>query len=92
MLVKVESLLNVNKNRILLLRKLPIQTKIHKGGINPHEFISNEILNFCHERKLKMFKFGSDYQSDDENEIEIHFVDLSSDEDESDQEVELEPG
>ena len=39
-----------------------------------------------------MFKFGSDYQSDDENEIEIHFVDLSSDEDESDQEIRQEIG
>ena len=39
-----------------------------------------------------MFKFGSDYQSDDENEIEIHFVDLSSDEDESDRELGPESG
>merc|ERR1711953_1620996 len=39
-----------------------------------------------------MFKFGSDYQSDDENEIEIHFVDLSSDEDESDLEIGPESG
>ena len=39
------------------------------------------------ELKLEMFKFGSDYQSDDENEIEIHFVDLSSDEDEYDLEI-----
>ena len=48
--------------------------------------------NFCHERKLEMFKFGSDYQSDDENEIEIHFVDLSSDEDEFDLEIKPESG
>ena len=45
--------------------------------------------------KLEMFEFGSDYKSDDENEIEIHFVDLSSDEDsnlESDQETGPETG
>ena len=45
---------------------------------------------------LEMFEFGSDYnKSDDENEIEIHFVDLSSDEDsnlESDQEIGPEMG
>ena len=46
----------------------------------------------CHEWKLEMFKFGSDYQSDDENEIEIHFVDLSSDEDEYDLEIGPESG
>ena len=43
-----------------------------------------------------MYEFGSDYnKSDDENEIEIHFVDLSSDEDsnlDSDQEIGLENG
>ena len=44
------------------------------------------------ESKLEMFKFGSDYQSDDENEIEIHFVDLSSDEDEFDLEIKSESG